>query len=131
MMNLKVGQTASITKSFSSEDVERFAKLSMDTNKVHLDEEYAKNSIFGQRIVHGYLSGSLISAVIGTILPGEGSIYLHQDMDFRHPVYHNEEITATVTIERIREDKHICYLHTVCVNRDGEVKIEGNAIVKF
>lgn len=131
MEELKVGQTASLTKSFSTADVEAFANLSMDKNKLHLDEQYAQNSIFHQRIVHGFLSGSLISAVIGTILPGEGAIYLHQDMDFRRPVYHDEQITAVVTVERVNEEKHICHLRTQCVNDQGEVKIEGTAIIKY
>lgn len=131
MENLKVGQTASLTKSFSTEDVEAFANLSMDKNRLHLDEQYAQNSIFHRRIVHGFLSGSLISAVIGTILPGEGAIYLHQDMDFRRPVYHDEQITAVVTVERVNEEKRICHLSTQCVNNQGEVKIEGTAIIKY
>ena len=125
------GQTASLTKSFSADDVELFAALSMDKNRIHLDDQYAEKSIFHQRIVHGFLSGSLISAVIGTLLPGEGSIYLHQDMDFRNPVYIDEEITAVVTVERVNEEKHVCYLRTVCANNHGEVKIEGNAIIKY
>lgn len=128
---IQKGQTSSLTKSFSAEEVELFARLSMDTNKIHLDDYYAEKSIFHQRIVHGFLSGSLISAVIGTLLPGEGAIYLHQDMDFRNPVYLDEEITAVVTVDRVNEDKHICYLKTVCVNKNGEVKIEGKAVVKF
>ena len=87
--------------------------------------------IFKQRIVHGFLSGSLISAVIGTILPGKGAIYLHQDMDFKKPVYIGEEITAVVEVERLKEEKRICYLQTRCENREGEVKISGSAIVKY
>ena len=130
-MQIFIGQTASISKTFSSEDVYAFSDLSMDTNPLHLDENYAKSTIFGRRIVHGFLSGSLISAVIGTILPGEGAIYLHQDMDFKKPVYLDEKITATVTVVRKNEEKHIFYLDTKCANDDGEVKIEGTAIIKY
>lgn len=130
-MNLTIGQTASLTKSFTEKDVELFAELSLDKNEIHINDEYAKASIFKQRIVHGFLSGSLISAVIGTILPGKGAIYLHQDMDFKKPVYIGEEITAVVEVERLKEEKRICYLQTRCENRDGEVKISGNAIVKY
>lgn len=130
-MTLFIGQTASLSKAFSSEEVLLFSKLSMDTNEVHTDEEYAKNTIFKQRIVHGFLSGSLISAVIGTVLPGKGAIYLHQDMDFKKPIYLDEKITAKVTIERINEEKHIYYLKTQCFNTQGEIKIEGNAIIKY
>ena len=131
MKNLKVGQTASLTKAFSAADVEMFANLSLDKNRIHLDEQYAQDSIFHQRIVHGFLSGSLISAVIGTVLPGEGAIYLHQDMDFRKPVFIDERITAVVTVEAVNEEKHICRLHTQCVNANGDVKIDGKAIIKY
>lgn len=130
-MTLFIGQTASLSKAFSSEEVLLFSKLSMDTNEVHTDEGYAKNTIFKQRIVHGFLSGSLISAVIGTILPGKGAIYLHQDMDFKKPVYHDEEIVAQVTVEKINLEKHIYYLKTQCFNKLGELKIDGNAIIKY
>lgn len=130
-MGLFIGQTASLTKSFTEHDVELFAELSLDKNEIHLNEEYAKNSIFKQRIVHGFLSGSLISAVIGTILPGKGAIYLHQDMDFKKPVYIGELITAVVKVDNLKEEKHICYLQTQCVNKDGEIKISGKAIVKY
>ena len=130
-MDLTIGQTASLTKAFTEKDVELFAELSLDKNELHINDEYAKESIFKQRIVHGFLSGSLISAVIGTILPGKGAIYLHQDMDFKKPVYIGEEITAVVEVERLKEEKRICYLQTRCENREGEVKISGNAIVKY
>ena len=130
-MNLTIGQTASLTKAFTEQDVNLFAELSLVMNELHINDDYAKESIFKQRIVHGFLSGSLISAVIGTLLPGKGAIYLHQDMDFKKPVYIDEEITAIVVVEKLKEEKHICYLQTQCVNREGEVKISGNAIVKY
>ena len=100
-----VGQSASLTKVFKSDEVVAFAEMSLDKNPIHLDEDYAEHSRFGRRIVHGFLVGSLISAVFGTQLPGEGAIYLHQEMDFRKPVYHNDEITAIVTVTNIRKDK--------------------------
>ena len=81
-----VGQSASLKKVFSSDDVKVFAELSLDKNPIHLDETYAGQSLFGKRIVHGFFVGSLISAVFGTVLPGEGAIYLHQEMNFRKPV---------------------------------------------
>lgn len=130
-MKLFVGQTASLSKAFTSEEVLAFSKISMDSNEIHVNEEYAKGTIFKQRIVHGFLSGSLISAVIGTVLPGKGAIYLHQDMDFKKPIYLDEEITAKVTVERINEEKHIYYLKTQCFNKIGELKIDGNAIIKY
>lgn len=130
-MDLRIGQTASLTKSFSERDVTLFSELSLDRNEIHLDENYAKSSIFGRRIVHGFLSGSLISAVIGTLLPGKGAIYLHQDMDFKKPVFIGEMITATVVVEKLKEEKRICYLQTQCANQEGEIKISGSAVVKY
>ena len=86
--------------------------------------------MFGKRIVHGFLVGSLISAVLGTQLPGEGAVYLHQEMNFRKPVYHGEEITATVIVTNIRKDKPILCFDTICENEKGEVVIDGKAVLK-
>jgi len=125
-----VGQSASLKKVFSSDDVKAFAELSLDKNPIHLDEAYAEQSLFGKRIVHGFFVGSLISAVFGTVLPGEGAIYLHQEMNFRKPVYHGEEITATVTVTNIKKEKSILYFDTKCENERGEIVIDGNAVLK-
>lgn len=125
-----VGQSASLKKMFSSDDVKAFAELSLDKNPIHLDETYAGQSLFGKRIVHGFFVGSLISAVFGTVLPGEGAIYLHQEMNFRKPVYHGEEIKATVTVTNIKKEKSILYFDTKCENERGEIVIDGNAVLK-
>lgn len=119
-----------MTKNFTSEEVERFAEISGDNNLVHIDKEYAENSMFRGRIVHGFLTGSLFSAIIGTKMPGPGSIYLGQNMNFKRPVYHGQTVTATVTVTEIRNDKPIVRLSTVCVNESGETVIDGEAIVK-
>lgn len=126
-----IGQKASVSKSFTLEDVRQFASLSLDSNPIHLDEEYAAKSMFGRELVHGFLVGSLISSVFGTKLPGPGAIYLHQDMDFRKPVYHNEKITATVEIVGIKEEKSILYFNTICTKVDGTVVVEGSAVIKI
>lgn len=130
MSKFQVGQQASLEKVFTDEDVRTFAKISLDTNPVHLNEEYAQNTIFKGRIIHGFLSGSLISAIIGTILPGEGTIYLNQTMNFRKPVRVGERIKATVEIVGIKEEKNILTLNTYCENERGEMVIEGSAVVK-
>jgi acyl dehydratase len=129
--DLYIGLSCSLSKSFSLKDVEEFAKLSMDNNPVHLDPEYASNSLFGKRIVHGYLTSSLFSAIIGTKMPGNGSIYIKQDLTFKKPVFHDEMITATVTIRDIKLEKSIIFLNTICTKDNGEIAIEGNAIVKL
>lgn len=131
MGNIKVGKSAYLEKIFLEQDVVTFSKLSMDTNPIHLDHDYAKNTIFKNNIVHGFLVGSLISAVIGTILPGPGAIYLHQDLNFKRPVYIGEKVKATVTIDEIRQDKPIIRMSTVCTNERSEVVVDGYAIIKY
>lgn len=128
---LYVGQSASISRRFTLQEVEAFSNMCMDKNPVHLDEEYARNSIFGDRIVYGFLTASLFSGIIGSVLPGNGSIYLNQNMNFRKPVYHNELVTATCTITNIREDKPIVTLETVCKNEAGEIVVDGTALIKL
>ena len=129
-MKIRVGDTAKTTKVFTTEDVLSFSKLSTDNNPIHLDAAYAEDSIFTKPICHGFLVGSLISAVIATKLPGQGSIYLAQSLNFKKPVFHNDTVTATVCVSEIREEKKIVKLITVCVNQNEEVVIEGEAIIK-
>lgn len=125
-----IGQSASLKKVFDSDEVLAFAELSLDRNPIHIDENYAEHGLFGKRIVHGFLVGSLISAVFGTKLPGEGAVYLHQEMNFRKPVFHGDEITATVTVTNVRKDKSILYFDTKCENDRGDVVIDGKAVLK-
>ncbi len=125
---LRIGDRASFTKKISSEDVFNFARVSGDNNLVHVDEDYAKKSIFGERIAHGYHVGSFISAVIGKYLPGNGSIYLSQSMQFKAPVKVNEEITAIVEVIDFPKDKRVL-LKTVCINQRGTEVISGEAMV--
>ena len=125
-----IGQTASLKRVFFLDEVKAFAELSLDTNPIHLDEKFANGTRFGKRLVHGFLVGSLISAVFGTILPGKGAVYMHQEMNFRKPVFHGQEITATVVITRINREKAILYFDTTCMNIDGDIVIDGKAILK-
>lgn len=126
-----VGDKASISKAFTAEEVRRYAEISTDTNPVHLDPEFARaNTRFGGCIVHGMLVASLFSALLGMRLPGMGTIYLGQNLTFKGPVLVGEEVTATVEILKVREDKPILTLRTVCVNSNGETVIEGEAVVK-
>ncbi len=124
-----LGQTESLTKTFTEEDVIAFASASGDHNPVHLDENYAAQSIFKRRISHGMLVAGLISAVLGTRLPGPGTIYLGQELRFKAPVYLGDTITAMVEIVHIREGKPILTLDTTCTNQEGTVVIEGQATV--
>lgn len=129
--SLKIGMSYSLSKAFGSEEVEAFSKLSMDVNPLHLDADYAAKSMFGKRIVHGFLTASLFSAIIGTKFPGEGSIYLNQNMSFLHPVFHDQNITAIVTVKELYPEKKRVLLETVCKDDDGNDLITGTALVKL
>jgi 3-hydroxybutyryl-CoA dehydratase len=103
----------------------------MDTNPIHLNEEYAQKSIFKQRICHGFLVGSLISAIFATKLPGPGAIYLQQDMTFLKPVYLNQLVTAEVEIIEIIIEKKILKFLTSCFNENMDLVIKGYAVIKI
>ena len=126
-----VGQKCSIKKIVRENDVEKFAELTGDFNALHLNEEIAKESIFGGRVCHGMLIGSYISAVLGMYLPGEGTIYLGQDLEFKKPVYIDEEIEITVEIEKIVKEKNIIFLKTIVRKSDGNIAVNGTAKVMF
>jgi 3-hydroxybutyryl-CoA dehydratase len=128
-MKFKPGDTASLSKTISDDDIRAFADATGDRNPLHLDEEFAQQTRFGQRIAHGMLSASLISAVIANELPGQGSIYLGQTLQFVAPVFLGDTVTARVTVSAIREDKPILKLETICTNQRNEVVIRGEATV--
>ena len=128
---LKVGDKAVLSRSFTEEEVFQFANISTDKNPLHLDKDFGGASVFGQRIVHGMLVASLFSGLIGMKLPGKGSIYLGQNLTFKAPVAIDDQVTASIEIINIREDKPIITLRTVCINSDGTVVIEGEAVVKI
>ena len=128
-MKFKVGDSAEITKTIEQSDINAFADVTGDHNPVHVDEEFAKTTRFGKRIAHGMLTASLISAVLANKLPGAGSVYLGQTLQFVAPVFPGDEITARVTVKEIREDKPIVKLETICVNQRDEIVIRGEATV--
>lgn len=129
MPKVEVGAHASRTKQITDADIRAFAAASGDTNSVHLDEEYAKTTRFGRRIAHGMLTASLISAVLGNDLPGVGTIYLSQTLNFKAPVYLDDTITATVEVTAFREEKRIATLRTTCTNQEGVLVVDGEATV--
>lgn len=126
---LEVGQKASFTKTVTEADVYNFAGVTGDFNPAHMNEEYAKNTAFKTRIAHGMLSAGFISAVLGTQLPGPGTIYLNQDLRFTKPVHFGDTITATITVDELIKEKNRAILKTVCTNQDGDVVVEGVAKV--
>ncbi|HKS26713.1 MAG TPA: MaoC family dehydratase [Pyrinomonadaceae bacterium] len=128
-MALQVGDTDSLTKTITDDDIRAFADLTTDHNPVHLDDEFAKTTRFGRRIAHGMLGAGLISAVLANKLPGTGTVYLSQSLNFVAPVYPGDTITARVTVTKVREDKPIVTLETVCTNQRDEPVIRGEAVV--
>ena len=128
---LTIGQKASVQKTFTAADVTAFAGITLDVNPIHMSEAYAKNTIFGRRIVHGILTSGLISAVLANQLPGPGTIYLGQELKFVAPVYLGDDITAEVEVIELRPEKKLVKLSTTCTNQDGKTVITGGATVKF
>ncbi len=127
---LQIGMSAQTTKTITETDVVLFAGLSTDINPLHINEEYAKTTVFGSRIAHGILVSGLISATLANKLPGPGCIYLGQDLKFTAPVRIGDTFTATVEVESLREDKKIVTLTTTCRNQKGDVVIQGSAVLK-
>ena len=130
-MKLNIGDTASRTKVITDTDIRTFADLTGDHNPIHMDDGFASQSLFGRRIAHGMLNASLISAVLANDLPGQGSIYLGQTLQFVAPVFIGDEITARVTVTSTRDDKPIAKLETVCTNQRNEIVIKGEATVHY
>ena len=126
---VNIGDKASVTRQITESDVFRFAEVSGDRNPIHLDPEYARQTIFKERIAHGMLTASLISTVLGTRLPGLGSIYLSQTLAFKAPVKLGDVIEAEVEVIEKIPGKNRLRLRTVCRNQDGTVVIDGEAIV--
>jgi len=127
--DLKLGQSSSFTKQITNKDVLLFAEVSGDDNPVHVNEEFAQTTMFKGRIVHGALVASLFSKVLGTQLPGMGTIYLGQESRFMKPVRIDETITATVTIIEIIAEKNRVILETIARNSAGEIVVSGKATV--
>lgn len=126
--DLAIGQKASFGKTITEADIVLFAAVTGDTNPMHLNAEYAKTSIFKERIAHGMLAAGLITKVLGTQLPGPGTIYMSQTLKFRAPVRIGETVTATVEVLALHPEKHRATLRTVCTVA-GEPVLEGEAFV--
>ncbi len=126
---LSVGDAAQIMRTLTNDDIELFASVSGDVNPAHLDHAYADASMFHGVIAHGMLGGSMFSTVLGTLLPGPGTIYLSQDLHFRRPVKPGDTLTASVTVREMFPDKKRIILDCRCTNQDGKDVISGSAEV--
>jgi 3-hydroxybutyryl-CoA dehydratase len=129
MASLNPGERASRTTIITDEMIRAFAALTGDSNPVHLDDAYAATTRFGRRIAHGMIAAGLISAALANDLPGPGTVYLSQTLQFKAPVYPGDMITTTVEVKSARSDKPIATLGTVCKNQEDVVVLEGEAVV--
>ncbi len=119
--DLTVGMSAAYAKTITEADVVLFAGVTGDDNPVHINAEYAATTRFGQRIAHGMLSAGLISAVLGTRLPGPGAIYIDQQLSFTAPVHIGDTVTATATVIEIDTERRRVKLETICMVKDKVV----------
>ncbi len=126
---ITLGESASLVRTLSREDIALFAIMSGDVNPAHVDEEYAKSDVFHKIIAHGMWGASLISTLLGTKLPGPGTIYLDQTLSFHHPVMVGDRITVTVTVASKETEGHQISFDCQCINQRGEVVISGSARV--
>jgi acyl dehydratase len=125
---IEVGESVALERTLTWQDIELFAVMSGDVNPAHVDEEYARHDMFHGIVAHGMWGASLISALLGTRLPGPGTIYLEQTLRFRHPVTIGDTITVSVTVAS-KEQHHRVVLDCRCVNEEGETVIDGTARV--
>ena len=126
---MKVGDTAKFSKTVSESDVYLFAGVTGDLNPAHVSEEFAKDTFFKTRIAHGMLSASFISTVIGTMLPGPGTVYMRQEVSFLAPVKFGDTVTAIVEVVEIIADKKQVRLKTYCINQENTTVVDGAALV--
>jgi len=126
---LEVGKIYEFRITITEEMVEYFARAIGDYNPIHMDEDYAKGTIFKTRVVHGMLHAGIISGVVGTRFPGAGTIYLAQTLKFLKPVFIGDEITYRLKVLEYLQEKNRLRLETVCINRRGETALTGEALV--
>jgi 3-hydroxybutyryl-CoA dehydratase len=123
--DFEVGQRASFTKTFTDEDVRRFVEITGDTNPLHVDDGFAAASRFGRRVLHGLLTASMFSTLVGMRLPGTGAIYRGQTIRFRKPAHVGEALTAHLVVRSIDHSRHRLVMDAWIENESGERVIEG------
>jgi len=119
--DIKVGMTESYSQTITDTDVKQFSGVSGDKNPVHMDDVYAEKSRYKRRIAHGLLSSSFFSALFGTKLPGEGCVYVEQNLQFKRPVYIDDTVTARITVTRVDLFKRRIFFDTTCIVKNKKV----------
>lgn len=127
MSKIKLGDTYTEKVRYTQANVDTFAKISGDNNPIHINAEYASKSIFGRCIVHGFFAGAVFSKVFGTQWPGEGTIYLYQEMKFKAPVFVEQDYSAVFEVVELDETKHRGTIKCTLQDAEGKVAIEGLA----
>lgn len=130
MEKINVGDTFSFDVTYHQADVETFAKITGDNNPIHINQEYAAKTPFGKCIVHGFFAGAIFSRVFGTMWPGEGTIYMNQEMSFRSPVFVENQYTAKFKVLEINQEKHRGIIECILEASDGTQAIIGKAMLK-
>ena len=128
---LEVGMKGEYSKKITQDDLDKFISICNDVNPIHVDAEFAKNAKFKDKIAHGILVSSLISTVVGTKMPGPGSVWLDQSLKFLLPVHVNDTITAISEILVKINERQQVIVRTTCVNQNNEVVIEGVGLHKI
>ena len=123
--NLKVGDTAECRQKVTDKTIQQYGEASGDYNPIHFDDTYAKNSIFSGRIAHGLFCIGMISYLVGMVLPGEGSIFVDEQLRYVKPVYIGDEIRAKVCIDKIDYKKRLITIKFECSNQNRQVVLEG------
>jgi 3-hydroxybutyryl-CoA dehydratase len=126
---IEIGQQASLQRTLSHQDIILFASVSGDINPIHLDAEFAKKTLFGEVIAHGMWSGIFISTLLGTQLPGPGTIYVNENLQFRRPVKIGDTLTVTITAMEKQEDKKRIIFSSSITNQDNKVVVLGSTVV--
>ncbi len=127
IQELRIGESAQLTRTITEKDVVEFARVTGDTNPLHLDQDYAEKTIFKGRIAHGLLSMGLFSTILGNILPGYGTIYLSHEIKFLAPVRIGDTITARVEVVELNLEKNRAKFKTTCLNQEGKIVVDGTA----
>ncbi len=129
--HLKIGDSAQLSRKVTTDDVQNMANISGDSNPIHLNEEYAATTFFEKRIAHGLFCLGMVSNLLGTKLPGKGTVLVNETIDYKRAVYHGDTITTTITITAIISEKDMADFNFICVNQNDELVTDGTARIKI